>query len=79
MRNAKNEAGEPLPIHNPERFSDKGVCLLIRVCYELQQKHDPFYMSSYKAANIVRKSQPHALTILKMLVFEKVLEVVKKG
>ena len=77
----KKEAGEPLPICNPERFSDAGVCRLIRVCNELQQKQkqNPFYISSYTAATIMEKSQPRAYILLQMLISEKVLKVVKKG
>ena len=79
-------------IPKAKHIKDNAILFLIKVCYELQEIQNqgspflgnyknsvPFYLSSYKAGDILGKSQGRAFVIMKMLVDEQILEVAKKG
>jgi len=70
----------PLPKAALE-YDDEHARLLVRICVELQQFHgaDPFFLGCRTAGELIGVSKSEAARLLRMLVFDDVLEVTAAG
>ncbi|MDC0175570.1 hypothetical protein OAJ60_01425 [Planctomycetaceae bacterium] len=62
-------------------YDDEAAQLLVRACVELQRFHgpDPFFLSCRKAGDLIAVSKSKAAGLLKMLVFDGVIEMAADG
>jgi hypothetical protein len=63
------------------KYDEEHVRLLVAICVSLQQFHGtgPFFLSCRKAGEVIGVSKSDASRLLRMLVFDSVLEVVNAG
>ena len=63
------------------QYDDEAAQLLVRACVELQRFHgpDPFFLSCRKAGKLIAVSKSKAAGLLKMLIFDGVIEMAADG